>query len=224
LDPVTRVPDFDDASLTENTRAAYPLDFIPDRFRGESAAAPKNVFFLSADAFGVLPPLSRLTEQQALFYFLSGYTSKLSGTEEGLSTQPEATFSTCFAAPFLPLKPQFYSDLFASLLHTQRPSIWLVNTGWLGGTPDRVPRISLPVTRNLIHAALTGELEHTPMRVVEGLGLSIPTECPGIPAEMLDPAANWESQEAYTQTSAKLTQAFRSNFEQLGVDPRLSIF
>lgn len=224
LDPVTRVPDFDDASLTENTRAAYPLDFIPGHFRGESAGTPKNIFFLSADAFGVLPPLSKLSESQALFYFLSGYTSKLAGTEEGLGAQPEATFSTCFAAPFLPLKPHYYSDLFASLVDAQRPSVWLVNTGWLGGTPDRVPRVPLPITRSLIHAALSGELEQVPMQEVGALGLSIPTECPNVPAELLDPAANWENEDAYTQASAKLVQAFRSNFQQLGVDPRLSIF
>lgn len=224
LGSLSRVPDFDDAGLTENTRAAYPLDFIPGRFLGESARAPKNIFFLSADAFGVLPPLSKLSEEQALYYFLSGYTSKLGGTEEGLSPEPEATFSTCFAAPFLPLKPHFYSDLFASLLRDQKPSVWLVNTGWLGGPPDRVPRISLPVTRNLIHAALSGELERISMHEIGELGLSVPTECPGVPSDLLDPVVYWQDKYAYTQASTQLVRVFRSNFEQLGVDPRLSIF
>src|SRR5690606_3916862 len=152
-------PDFDDNSITENTRASYPLTFISNYAPGGMGGQPQNIFFLTADAFGVLPPLARLTKEQAMFYFLSGYTSKLAGTERGIGDKPQATFSTCFGAPFLPLKPTVYAKLLAEKLEKHGTHVWLLNTGWSGGGFGVGERIKLPLTRAMISAALKGELD-----------------------------------------------------------------
>jgi len=212
LDPLTREPDFADASLTENTRAAYPIDFIPNYVPGGRAGHPDHILFLTCDAFGVLPPLSRLTPDQAMYHFLSGYTAKVAGTERGLGADPEAVFSTCFGAPFLPLPPHRYADLLGAQLRRHRASAWLLNTGWIGGGPGRGQRISLPHTRALVDAVLTGALRDAPFATDPIFGLEYPHLCPGVPPGLLDPRASWPEPAAYDAQAARLADLFRANF------------
>ena len=220
-DPNTRDLDFSDGSLTENTRAAYPIYFVSNHERSGLGGHPDNIFFLSADAYGVLPPISRLSVDQALYYFLSGYTSKLAGTEKGLGTEPEPTFSTCFGAPFLPLYPQVYAKLLGEKIQKYRTNVWLINTGWTGGSFGTGSRIRLPFTRLMIRAALEKNLDGIPMRKDPIFNLSYPEECPGVPSEILNPAATWKDIQAYNHTAFSLAEHFKTNFVQFErtVDP-----
>jgi phosphoenolpyruvate carboxykinase (ATP) len=215
IDTGTRRIDFDDQSYTENTRAAYPVGFLPNSVPSGQGQHPKNIFFLTADAFGVLPPIARLTPEQAIYYFLSGYTAKLAGTEKGLGKEPQATFSTCFGAPFMPLEPRVYAELLAQKISTHAPKVWLVNTGWTGGPFGVGKRISLPYTRSLIRAALQGELDGVQMTCDPFFGLAIPGSCNGVPAEVLDPRRTWKDPADYDAKAQSLVDRFEKNYAQL---------
>jgi phosphoenolpyruvate carboxykinase (ATP) len=212
-DPITRIIDFDSDKLTENTRAAYPIEYIPGFVPEGRGGHPKNVFFLTADAFGVLPPIAKLTPEQAMYYFLSGYTSKLAGTERGI-VEPEATFSTCFGSPFLPLKPGVYAELLGQKITKHHAQVWLVNTGWTGGPYGIGHRFELPYTRAFIRAALTGALEKIPTRIDPYFGLPMPTSCPDVPNEVLDPISTWKDKADYEKHAKDLASRFIKNFEQ----------
>ncbi len=214
LDPVTRSVDFDSSRLTENTRAAYPIEFVPNHVESGFAGHPQNVFFLTADAFGVLPPLARLSSDQAMYYFLSGYTSKVAGTEKGLGNEPQATFSTCFGAPFLPLKPHIYADLLGEKIARHQAQVWLVNTGWTGGPFGVGERIRLPYTRAMVKAVLTHQLDDVPFHPEEFFGLWIPERCPGVPDEVLQPEKTWHDPAAYRAAAVNLVARFERNFAQ----------
>jgi phosphoenolpyruvate carboxykinase (ATP) len=210
----TRQVDFDSAKITENTRGAYPLDYVPSHVSKGYAGHPENVFFLTADAFGVLPPIAKLSPAQAMYYFLSGYTSKLAGTETGLGNEPQATFSTCFGSPFLPLHPSVYAGLLGKKIEKHGASVWLVNTGWSGGPYGIGARMSLPYTRAIIKAALTHQLDNVSFSKDNLFGLNIPLSCPGVPAEVLDPIKTWNDPEAYTRQAKNLINQFEKNFKQ----------
>jgi phosphoenolpyruvate carboxykinase (ATP) len=214
IDSQTRRVNFDDDTYTENTRAAYPIGFLPNSNLSGRAAHPENIFMLTADASGVLPPIARLDANQAVYYFLSGYTSKLGGTEKDLSNAPQATFSTCFGAPFMPLHPTTYAKLLAERLETHRSNTWLINTGWTGGPYGVGKRIDLPFTRAMVTAALSGELENIPFKEIGGFGLYVPEYCPGVPPEYLDARSTWADSTAYDRDSAVLVEKFQTNFEQ----------
>jgi phosphoenolpyruvate carboxykinase (ATP) len=214
----TRKLDFDDDHRTENTRGAYPIYYVPNYVPEGFAGQPQNIFFLTADAFGVLPPISRLSYEQALYYFLSGYTSKLAGTETGLGAEPQATFSTCFGAPFLPLHPRVYSELLGALIQKNKVHVWLVNTGWTGGPYGVGQRIRLPFTRAMICSALSGDLEKVTFHLDEVFGLEIPDSCPGVPNIVLNPKLTWTSQEAYHKQAELLISGFNKNFGQFAGD------
>ncbi len=214
FDPQSREIDFSDGSLTENTRAAYPITFISNHVKSGLGGHPRNVFFLTADAYGVLPPLSKLNVDQAIYYFLSGYTSKLAGTEKGLGAEPEPTFSTCFGAPFLPLFPQVYARLLGEKIQKYGVNVWLVNTGWTGGPFGVGKRIKLPYTRAMIRAAIAGNLEHVPMRNDAIFNLSSPTECQDVPSRVLDPRSTWDNPEAYDAMALTLAGHFKQNFSK----------
>jgi phosphoenolpyruvate carboxykinase (ATP) len=212
LDPLTRVPNFDDGSLTENTRAAYPVDLIDQIEPSGQGGQPRNVVFLTCDAFGVLPPLSRLTPEQALYHFLSGYTAKVAGTEAGV-VEPEATFSTCFAAPFLPLYPAQYAAMLHDKLTTHRAPVWLINTGWTGGAYGEGKRIKLALTRAMVHAALDGSLNNVTFSPDPIFNVEVPAACPGVPPELLQPRRSWGNQQAYDEKARTLAGLFRDNFK-----------
>jgi phosphoenolpyruvate carboxykinase (ATP) len=212
VDPVTRRPDFDDDRLTENTRAAYPVEFIPSAEPSGLGGHPSNILFLTCDAFGVLPPLARLTPEQAQYHFLSGYTAKVAGTEAGV-TEPEATFSTCFAAPFLPLDPTRYADLLQQRLAAHRSRVWLVNTGWTGGPYGVGRRIKLAHTRALVRAALDGALEGAPMTADPVFGVLVPDSCPGVPRELLRPKNTWKDPADFDARARQLAGLFQANFK-----------
>lgn len=214
FDPATGNMDFDDESRTENTRGAYPIDFVPNFVPSGYGDQPKNVFFLTADAFGVLPPISRLSPDQAMYYFLSGYTSKLAGTEKGLGTEPQATFSTCFGAPFLPLHPSVYARMLGERIQRYGVQVWLVNTGWTGGPYGIGSRFKLPYTRAMIRAALTGQFNQVNFHADAFFGLMIPESCPDVPSDVLDPQTTWTDKTAYAVEANKLVQRFKKNFEQ----------
>ncbi|HYT91360.1 MAG TPA: phosphoenolpyruvate carboxykinase (ATP) [Gemmataceae bacterium] len=211
LDGRTRIPDYDEERYTENTRAAYPLEHIDNAELSGRGGHPRNVIFLACDAFGVLPPLSRLTVDQALYHFLSGYTAKVAGTERGV-TEPEATFSTCFAAPFLPLPPARYADLLAGKLKTHGSQVWLVNTGWTGGGYGAGSRIKLAFTRAMLDAALDGALDGVPLDPDPIFGVLVPRSCPGVPAELLQPRATWTDPAEYDRRARQLAGLFHANF------------
>jgi len=206
-----RVPDYDDVSLTENTRCAYPLDHIEGAVAPSVGGHPKNVFFLTCDALGVLPPISRLTPEQAKYHFLNGYTAKVAGTEAGV-TEPQLTFSTCFGAPFLPLRPGTYADLLEQKLSRHGSQVWLVNTGWTGGPYGVGNRIKLQYTRAMIRAALEGRL--TDFSTDPIFGLSVVASCPDVPAEVLDPRSTWADAAAYDAKASELREKFDQNFEK----------
>jgi phosphoenolpyruvate carboxykinase (ATP) len=208
LDPGTRRPDYDSMRYTENTRAAYPLDFIPNYEPTGRGGHAKTVFFLTCDAFGVMPPIARLNPEQAMAYFLCGYTAKVAGTEVGVK-DPEAEFSTCFAAPFLPLSPRRYANLLGEKLKKHQSPVWLLNTGWIGGGFGVGERISLTYTRAMLRAALEGKLDAVSYRTDPVFGLSVPTTCPGVPGEVLDPKAAWSDKAAYDKTAADLAKRFQ---------------
>ena len=216
LKPGSAEPDYDSDSFTENTRAAYPVDFIDNAVIPGSGGHPKNVVFLTADAFGVLPPISRLTKEQAMYHFLSGYTAKVAGTEAGV-TEPQATFSTCFGAPFLPLRPNVYAEMLGRRLHDHTAECWLVNTGWTGGKYGVGKRMSLPYTRAMVHAAVDGKLSKGQFATESAFGLRIPTSCPGVPPELLNPRNAWKDKDAYDRMASELAERFAKNFEKFDV-------
>jgi phosphoenolpyruvate carboxykinase (ATP) len=204
--------DLTDQTFTENTRSCYPVEFIPNVELSGRGGIPKNVFMLTADAFGVLPPISRLTPSQAMYHFLSGYTARVAGTEKGMGSEPQATFSTCFGSPFLPRHPDVYGKLLESLIAEHGASCWLVNTGWTGGAYGVGKRMSITHTRALLRAALSGELDKTTYRRDPFFGLAIPEQVDGVPPEVLDPRAAWSDRAAYDAAAANLVQRFEENF------------
>ena len=213
VDPRTRALDLDDDRYTENTRASYPIDQLADADVGGCAGHPRNIVFLTADAFGILPPVSRLTEEQALYHFLSGYTAKVAGTEVGV-TEPKATFSACFGAPFMPLHPGRYAELLGAKMRQHGAKAWLVNTGWTGGPYGTGRRMALAQTRRMVAAALAGELEDVATRTDPTFGLAVPTAVEGVPADVLSPRDTWTDPAAYDARAAKLAGMFRDNFAQ----------
>jgi phosphoenolpyruvate carboxykinase (ATP) len=223
LDPATSEPDYSDTRLTENTRAAYPVEFIEDAVIPGVGGHPRNVMFLAADAFGVLPPIARLTPEQAMYHFLSGYTAKLAGTEAGMGSDPVPEFSACFGSPFLPLAPHVYAEMLGERLRQHQAACWLVNTGWSGGKFGVGQRMSLKITRALVNAALDGRLDGslapagtTPVEFVTepAFGLHIPVSCPGVPSEILNPRNAWRDKAAYDREAADLAARFQKNFQQ----------
>ncbi|HMO29861.1 phosphoenolpyruvate carboxykinase [Enterovirga sp.] len=214
FDPLTREPDFDDASKTENTRCAYPIDFIPNAVASGRAGHPKNIVMLTADAFGVLPPIAKLTPAEAMYHFLSGYTAKVAGTEKGLKG-PEATFSTCFGAPFMPRHPSVYGNLLRDLIGRHHVDCWLVNTGWTGGgvsTGGR--RMPIRVTRRLLTAALDGSLARADYRRDPYFGFAVPTSVPGVEPHILYPVKTWQDKAAFAETAKTLLTMFQENFKR----------
>lgn len=209
----TRIPDYTDASLTENTRVAYPVDFIENVVESGMGGQPKAVIFLSADSFGVLPPISRLTTEQAMYYFLSGYTSKLAGTESGVTT-PQATFSSCFGAAFLPLRPGEYANLLRERIEKYNVRCYLINTGWTGGPYGLGERININYTRAMVKAAISGEIDNVEMVTDSVFGLRIPTSCPDVPSELLSSRETWADKEGYDRQAAHLADLFKQNFTQ----------
>lgn len=206
-----RVPDFNDNSLTENTRSAYPLHFIPNASETGIAGHPKTIIMLTADAFGVLPPIARLTPEQAMYHFLSGYTAKVAGTEKGV-TEPEATFSTCFGAPFMPRHPAEYGNLLRELIGKHGVDCWLVNTGWTGGAYGIGKRMPIKATRALLTAALTGELKNAQFRTDANFGFAVPLSLDGVDNAILDPRSTWADGTAYDAQAKKLVSMFVANF------------
>jgi len=216
LEEATRVPDYNSDQLTENTRAGYPVDYIPNAVIPGLAGHPKNVVFLTADAFGVLPPVARLTPEMAMYHFLSGYTAKLAGTERGLGKEPVPNFSACFGAPFLPRHPEVYAKMLGEKLREHGAHCWLVNTGWVGGPYGIGSRVKLAYTRAMVNAAIEGKLngvETAPHPVFQVL---VPATCPGVPAEILNARSRWEDKGAYDRAAADLSGRFRGNFEKFG--------
>ena len=211
FDSETRRLDLNDDSLTENTRAAYPLPHIPNAIREGFGPHPQNIFMLAADAFGVLPPVARLMPNQAMYHFMSGYTAKLAGTERGV-TSPVATFSTCFGAPFMALHPKVYADLLGQKIREHGVNCWLVNTGWTGGPYGLGRRMEIQYTRALIRAALEGKLDHVETVQEPVFGLHVPQSCPGVPASILNPRDTWDDPQAYDDKGRKLAGLFRENF------------
>ena len=209
----TRIIDFNDDSITENTRVGYPLTFIENIEPSGIGQIPKTIFFLAADAFGVLPPISKLDRNSAAYHFVSGYTSKLAGTETGI-TEPEATFSTCFGEPFLPLDPLLYSSQFQRRVEKAGASVFLINTGWVGGSYGVGKRIPLKYTRQMINAAINGDLDYVPYETDPFFNLNIPKFCPGIPQELLNPKDTWLHKDEYDKTAKKLAKMFRENFKK----------
>ncbi len=213
LDEDTRNPDYMDTSLTENTRAAYPLENIDNIVSPSIAGHPNTIIFLTADASGTLPPISKLTKEQAMYHFLSGYTSKLAGTERGI-TEPEATFSACFGSPFLPLAPSKYAEMLGEKIDQHSANVFLVNTGWTGGSYGVGNRMKLSYTRAMIHAALEGELNTIETVQDDIFGLYIPAHIPGVPDEVLVPRKTWADKALYEQTARKLANEFHENFKK----------
>ncbi|MCB0131791.1 MAG: phosphoenolpyruvate carboxykinase (ATP), partial [Caldilineaceae bacterium] len=213
INAATRRVDLDDGSLTENTRAAYPISHIPNATRSGRGSHPKNIVFLTADAFGVLPPISKLTPQQAMYHFISGYTAKVAGTERGV-TEPEATFSACFGAPFMPLHPSKYAELLGKKIAEHGVQVWLVNTGWTAGPYGVGYRMPIKYTRAMVNAALNGELEG--IETVEDpiFNLHIPTSCPNVPSEVMIPRNTWTDEDAYVAQAKKLAGMFVTNFKK----------
>ena len=206
-------PDFDNGSLTQNTRGSYPIEFIENRTPDSMAGNPNNVVFLTCDAFGVLPPLSRLTPEQAAYHFMSGYTAKVAGTEMGVS-EPQATFSTCFGAPFMPRHPSIYADLLSKKIRENDAKCWLINTGWIAGGADASSRIKISWTRNLLNAAINGNLDNVVFVKDERFGFEIPTTCEGVPDHILQPRETWDDENRYDNVANLLAQMFIENFQQ----------
>ncbi len=214
MDQNTRALDFHSSALTENTRAAYPIDFISAARIPGRCGHPRNIIFLTADAFGVLPPISRLNASQAMYHFLSGYTAKVAGTERGLGSQPQATFSACFGMPFLPLHPGEYAKLLGERLAAHPAQVWLVNTGWTGGPCGVGRRMEIAHTRAMLTAALRGDLDNVPYRTHPIFGLSSPTEAPGVPHKLLDPRSTWVDGDEYDCAALQVARQFVANFSQ----------
>lgn len=213
LDDDTRTPDYDDGSLTENTRAGYPVDYIPNAAIPGVGGQPKTIIFLTADAFGVLPPISRLDNDMAMYHFVSGYTSKLAGTERGI-TEPVTTFSTLFGAPFFPLDASVYAQMLGEKLKKTGARVFLVNTGWCGGKAGDVPRMKLKYTRTMVSAALSGKLDDVKYHVDPIFNVNVPESCPDVPSEILDPKNVWKDQKAYEESAKTLAKKFVENFKK----------
>lgn len=213
VDPETRICDYDDVSLTENTRVAYPIDYIENIVSPSVAGHPKTIVFLTADAFGVLPPISKLTKEQAMYHFLSGFTSKLAGTERGV-TEPEPVFSTCFGSPFLPLPAQRYAEMLGEKIDAHGAQVFLVNTGWTGGEYGVGNRMKLSYTRTMVRAAIDGKLTHTDTTTDTVFGLHIPTAIEGVPSDVLNPRDAWADKAAYDAKAAHLAGLFNENFKK----------
>ena len=214
MDARTRLLDLDSDEITENTRAAYPLEYIDNAMIPSVGGHPANVIFLTADAFGVLPPISRLTAEQAMYHFLSGYTAKVAGTERGLGKEPEATFSACFGSPFLPRPAAVYASLLGEKLRRYQACCWLVNTGWAGGPFGVGSRMKLPYTRAMLNAALSGGLNGVPMEVHPVFKVAVPKSCPGVPQQFLDARGMWPDKQAYDHAARDLAARFNKNFEK----------
>ncbi|MBI4354070.1 MAG: phosphoenolpyruvate carboxykinase (ATP) [Candidatus Omnitrophica bacterium] len=213
MDPATREVDLNDDSLTENTRGAYPIGFISNASPTGRGGHPHHVVMLTCDAFGVMPPISKLTPEQARYHFLSGYTAKVAGTEKGIK-EPSATFSTCFGAPFMPLRPSVYATLLAEKIARHNASCWLVNTGWTGGPYGVGNRIPITSTRSMVEAALSGTLADAPVQMHALFSLAAVTKCPGVPDELLNPRATWTNPAAYDVKAQELAEKFQENFAQ----------
>ncbi|GBD86578.1 phosphoenolpyruvate carboxykinase [ATP] [bacterium BMS3Abin03] len=213
IDAQTRRLDLDDDTFTENTRAAYPLTHIPNIVPEGRAGHPENIIMLTADAFGVLPPISKLTTEQAMYHFISGYTAKVAGTEKGV-TEPKATFSTCFGAPFMVHHPSVYAKLLGDKIKAHNVKCWLVNTGWTGGPYGVGKRMKIQHTRAMLHAALTGKLDDVETFTDPFFNLNIPVSCEGVPADVLNPRNTWEDKNAYDETAKKLANMFNDNFKE----------
>ena len=211
--PGTNKINFDDGSITENTRVSYPINFISNAQEPSIGALPKNIFFLTCDAFGVLPPISKLTPGQAMYQFISGYTAKVAGTETGI-TEPKPTFSACFGAPFLPLHPGKYAMMLGKKMQENKVNVWLINTGWTGGTYGVGKRMKLSYTRAMITAALEGKLNNVSFGQHEVFGVAMPTNCPGVPSELLNPRNTWTDKNAYDEKAKCLAGLFINNFEK----------
>jgi len=211
FDPETRVPDYDDGSKTENTRSAYPMHFIPNASKTGRAGHPKNIIFLTADAYGVMPPIAKLDPNQAMYHFLSGYTAKVAGTEKGLvGVEPE--FSTCFGAPFLPRHPSVYADLLKEYINKHKVDVWLVNSGWTGGKYGEGRRMPIKATRTLLTAALNGSLKNADFRTDPYFGFSVPTSVPGVEPHLLNPFKTWQNKAEFDKTARALVGMFQKNF------------
>ncbi len=220
LDPVTRVPDYDDGSKTENTRVTYPVSYIPGAVIPSVGAHPKNVVFLAADAFGVLPPVSKLSREQAMYYFINGYTSKLAGTEAGV-TEPQPNFSPCFGGPFLPRPPMVYADWLAKRIEEHDTDVWLLNTGWTGGPYGVGERFKLSYTRAFVTAILDGSLRSVTYETDPVFGLSIPTQVHGVPGDVLSPRNTWSNKDAYDAKANELAGLFRENDARYDISPEV---
>ncbi|MGI6161410.1 MAG: phosphoenolpyruvate carboxykinase (ATP) [Christensenellales bacterium] len=219
LDEKTGVPDYDDGSLTENTRVGYPVEFIPNAVIPGIGGHPKTVIFLTADAFGVLPPIAKLDKAQAMYHFVSGYTSKLAGTERGI-VEPQTTFSTCFGAPFLPLRPSVYVELLGKKIDKHDSHVYLINTGWSGGPYGVGKRMSIKYTRAIVSAALNGELEKVKFNLDPIFNVLVPESCPGVPSEVLNPRNTWADKEAYDVQAKDLASRFVKNFSKYNDMPQ----
>ena len=206
-------PDYDDESLTENTRSAYPCEWIPKTDMGGMSGQPKNLVMLCADAFGVMPPIAKLNPSQAMYHFLSGYTAKVAGTEKGMTSAVEATFSTCFGHPFLPLHPSVYGNMLRDLIARHNVDCWLVNTGWTGGKFGVGSRMPIKATRALLDGALSGQLKTMPMRIDPYFGFQVPTAVPGVDSKLLNPRETWADQSGFDAASRSLVEDFHKNFE-----------
>ncbi|MBV9176988.1 MAG: phosphoenolpyruvate carboxykinase (ATP) [Nitrososphaeraceae archaeon] len=211
----TREPDFGDGSLTENTRVVYPIEFIPGARTPSVAGHPKVIVFLTADAFGVMPPIAKLTQEGAMYHFMSGYTSKLAGTERGI-TEPKETFSQCFGAPFMPLHAKEYANMLGKKIAEHNTKVYLINTGWSGGPYGIGKRMNLKYTRAMVTAALNGDLEKVPFKHNDIFNLEIPTLCPGVPSTILDPSNTWADNDKYIMSAKRLAALFVNNFEKFG--------
>jgi phosphoenolpyruvate carboxykinase (ATP) len=211
-DPITRLIDLDDDSVTENTRASYPLEFIANAVPEKKAGHPKNVVLLTCDANGVMPPIARLSPNQALYQFISGYTSKIAGTEVGLREEPEMTFSACFGGPFMVHHPYKYAELLKRKIERYGAQCWLVNTGWVGGPYGIGKRISIRYTRALLNAALSGKLDHVNYKRDPIFGFEVPEKCPDVPDDVLNPASSWADKKEYDRRYQDLAMRFKENF------------
>jgi phosphoenolpyruvate carboxykinase (ATP) len=217
IDPETREPDYTDKSKTENTRCAYPVEYIDNAVIPGVGGHPKNVVFLTADAFGVLPPISKLTPEQAMYHFISGYTAKLAGTEAGVGSEPQPNFSTCFGAPFMPLAPKVYAEMLGKRLKEHNAQCWLVNTGWSGGPYGVGSRMKLAYTREMVRAAVDGSLLRAEFEVEPTFGFSIPKTVHNVPSEFLNPRNTWKDKDAYDKQAAHLAEQFAENIKKFDV-------
>lgn len=211
--PGTHTINFEDGSITENTRVSYPLDYISNALEPSVGPAPTNIFFLTCDAYGVLPPISKLTPEQAMYQFISGYTAKVAGTETGI-TEPKSTFSACFGAPFIPLHPAVYAGMLGEKMKEKNVKVWMVNTGWTGGPYGVGKRMKLAYTRAMIRAALNGSLDSAPFEKEPVFGMMVPTACDGVPSALLNPRSTWEDSAAYDRQANELARQFNQNFKK----------